>query len=262
MARKRMVDPGIWQSQDYGNLSVLAKLIFIGLFSQADDHGYGRANPQFIKSVLFPYDDQITKKDIEKSLSEIASHMSILFYRSDGNEYYHLTNWLTWQKVDRPQPSKLPTPEYGSAMYREQFDDTSPNVLRTVPDDKAEQTGRYSKHFEGFWDIYPRKEGKADAYGKYQARVKDGYSAEELITAARAYADRCSREKVELKYIKLAKTFLGPSTPFVDFLNKEVIVGGTHTSGTPGRIPGGRNALDDFDDDGNYIGSGASGVEQ
>ena len=29
MARKRMIDPGIWQSEDYGKLSNLAKVVFI-----------------------------------------------------------------------------------------------------------------------------------------------------------------------------------------------------------------------------------------
>ena len=35
MARKRMIDPSIWQSEDFGKLSTLAKIVFIGLFSLA-----------------------------------------------------------------------------------------------------------------------------------------------------------------------------------------------------------------------------------
>ena len=44
MARKRMIDPGIWQSEDFAKMSTLGKLVFIGLFSNADDEGRGRAN--------------------------------------------------------------------------------------------------------------------------------------------------------------------------------------------------------------------------
>ncbi len=33
MARKRMIDPNIWQSEDFSKLSTLGKLVFIGLFS-------------------------------------------------------------------------------------------------------------------------------------------------------------------------------------------------------------------------------------
>lgn len=59
VARKRMISPNIWYSEDYSKLSKLARLVFIGMFSQADDYGYGRANPVFLKSLLFPYDEDI-----------------------------------------------------------------------------------------------------------------------------------------------------------------------------------------------------------
>lgn len=54
MARKRMIDPNIWDSEDFGKLSDLSKLVFIGLFSLADDEGRGRCNPGYLKSKLFP----------------------------------------------------------------------------------------------------------------------------------------------------------------------------------------------------------------
>jgi len=120
MARKRILDPGIWQSQDFGNLTTLAKLVFIGLFSQADDEGRGRANPQYIKNTLFPYDEDLKRKDIESAFSEIAKNMSIVFYESDGGEYYALTHWEVWQKVDKPQKSKLPEPQGNSRNFTEQ----------------------------------------------------------------------------------------------------------------------------------------------
>ena len=68
MARKRMIDPNIWQSEDFGKLSLLAKIVFIGLFSNADDEGRGRANPVYLKSTLFPYEESMRSADIEKNL--------------------------------------------------------------------------------------------------------------------------------------------------------------------------------------------------
>lgn len=78
----------------------------------------------------------------------------------------------------------------------------------------------YSKPFEEFWELYPRKSDKAQAYKKYKARIKDGFSPEELMSAAKNYAEWCVRERIEEKYIKYGKTFLGESTPFLDFLPK------------------------------------------
>lgn len=108
MARKRMIDPGIWASEDFGSLSTLAKLVFIGLFSNADDEGYGRAKPIYVKSILFPYDEDIRVADVDKTLKEIASKMSVTFFNGEnGNRYYKLDNWLKWQVIQKPVPSKI-----------------------------------------------------------------------------------------------------------------------------------------------------------
>lgn len=137
MARKRMIDPNIWQSEDFSKLKTLSKLVFIGLFSNADDYGYGRAKAAYIKSILFPYDEDIRTTDIEKSLDEIAANMSIVFYRSgNGNEYYSLKNWSKWQKVDKPSASIIPPIDDNSEIIRGTVREHSENVQETVPPNK------------------------------------------------------------------------------------------------------------------------------
>ncbi len=125
MARKRMIDPSIWQSEDFSRLSTLGKLVFIGLFSLADDEGRGRCNPVYLKSTLFPYEEGIRSADIDKTLSEISSNMSVIFYSCDGSSYYSLYNWNTWQKIDRPSESKIP--EYNSEVMQRLFVEQSSN---------------------------------------------------------------------------------------------------------------------------------------
>lgn len=110
MARKRMISPEIWESSSFSKLSDFAKLIFIGLISNADDSGKGKANPGYIRSKLFPNDEDRRVTDIKKALSEIALTMSITFYEVEGDNFYLLTNWARWQKIDRPTPSKIPDP--------------------------------------------------------------------------------------------------------------------------------------------------------
>ena len=78
----------------------------------------------------------------------------------------------------------------------------------------------YTCAFEALWKAYPRKKEKAGAYRCYKARLADGFSEDELETAVKRYADECQRQKTEQKYIKLAATFLGPSTPFMDYLGE------------------------------------------
>lgn len=146
MARKRMIDPNIWQSEDFSKLTTLAKLIFIGLFSLADDEGRGRCNPVYLKSTLFPYEEGIRSADIDKTLSEISSNMSVLFYSHDGSNYYSLYNWNTWQKIDKPSASKIP--EYIENKSILLFDESSTNARRVVSPNKKENKNINRKEIE------------------------------------------------------------------------------------------------------------------
>lgn len=134
MARKRMIDPNIWQSEDFGKLSTLAKIVFIGLFSLADDEGRGRCNPVYLKSTLFPYEENIRSADINKTLSEISSNMSVILYSYNGSSYYSLLSWDTFQKIDRPSQSKIP--EYNENTMELLFDEHSTNNRRAVVPNK------------------------------------------------------------------------------------------------------------------------------
>lgn len=138
MARKRMIDPNMWQSEDFGKLSLLAKIVFIGLFSNADDEGRGRANPVFLKSILFPYNEGMRSADIEKALCEISSNMSVVFYSCDGSNYYSLYNWNIWQKIDKARSSELPAFDETDSNIRRIFDEDSSKASRKVPPKRIE----------------------------------------------------------------------------------------------------------------------------
>lgn len=79
---------------------------------------------------------------------------------------------------------------------------------------------RYSKTFEDWWDIYPRKVGKGEAYKKYNTRLKDGWSPNELLEAAKNYRNDVQRTHTEKCYIKHPKTFLSDTLPFTDFIKR------------------------------------------
>lgn len=150
MARKRMIDPSIWINEDFGTLSSLAELVFIGLFSIADDEGRGKASPAYIKAVLFPYKDDLRIADIEKTLSEISSKMSVIFYSCDGNMYYTLTSWNTFQKIDKPTESKIPAYDENNSQIRLLFAECSSKPRRQfvpnrIEDNKKEKEEKRNK---------------------------------------------------------------------------------------------------------------------
>ena len=85
---------------------------------------------------------------------------------------------------------------------------------------KQKKSESYSNDFESFWEIYPRKSDKGSAYKKYLTRLKDGWSPEQLLTAAKKYRAQIVANRTDQKYIKLCKTFLSDTTPFADYLTK------------------------------------------
>lgn len=126
------------------------------------------------------------------------------------------------QRPPVPEPEDVPSAEIPQ--------DSPPDNPQTVPeksDDPPEplkpekKFSKYGPEFEEFWKAYPRSEGKGEAFKKYQARRKDGWSAEELLMAAQNYAIRCRKLRTEKQYIKHPKTFLSDSTPFVDYIPKK-----------------------------------------
>lgn len=121
MARRRMIDPNIWNSEDVSKLDYFERLMLIGLFSNADDFGKGRANPSYLRSTIFPYDD-IELDVIETALRNITEHIHVQFYSVEGNQYYIFANWFKWQTVQKKQKSNIPDPvENHSLLSTESF---------------------------------------------------------------------------------------------------------------------------------------------
>lgn len=86
---------------------------------------------------------------------------------------------------------------------------------------KKERNNKYTCAFEEFWQAYPRKKDKGNAFKKFNARLNSGFSEVELIGAAKKYAAECASNQTEEKYIKHPATFLSDSLPFMEYIEKE-----------------------------------------
>jgi hypothetical protein len=96
-------------------------LLFIGLWSFADDSGRGRGALAALSGALFPYDGDMLKK-LPSLLDELAKEKMVRLYKAeDGNTYYEVLNWLKHQKIEKPSKSKFPP-----------FPEHSPNTPRNV----------------------------------------------------------------------------------------------------------------------------------
>jgi hypothetical protein len=147
MARKRMIDPEFWTDEKLGSCNRNERLFFMGLISNADDEGFGRANVKLLKSTIFPYDDDLKVKDIEGVLITLITKKLVFVYVIDGQEFYYLPNFLKHQVINKPTPSKLPKcPEKAEEIQLPHYygSDTTP-----LPPNRIEVKRKEEKGIEG-----------------------------------------------------------------------------------------------------------------
>lgn len=108
-ARIRTIKPEFWQSENVARCSLLARLLFLGLVSNADDDGRLRGAPAIVRATVFPY-DEITLDEVSRALDELSTRALAVLYTVDGDHYIALPGWHKHQRIDRPSKSTLPPP--------------------------------------------------------------------------------------------------------------------------------------------------------
>lgn len=188
-------------------------------------------------------DTGYSKDTIERLFRRFSDVHKVAFYSSETHEVllvnWHKYNWTSSEKYRKPLETQIrniknesfreylyklfENEDRVSIPYQYPIDticiDTS-NANTITNTNNINNKNIYSISFENIYNEYPRKGEKKKAYGCFQARLKEGYSEEELLIATKKYAEQCKKENREQRYIKLAPTFFGVNTPFVDYLPK------------------------------------------
>ena len=124
MARIRTIKPDFFRSDDVAQLSYRARLTWVGLWTYVDDEGRGKDNARIIKGDLWPLEDDVTHKDVERDLNELTKAGRIRRYEVDGEKYLLILKWTDHQRIAKPTASKLPPPNES---------DTTPEPSQTIP---------------------------------------------------------------------------------------------------------------------------------
>ncbi|MBT9131207.1 MAG: hypothetical protein DDT41_01511 [candidate division WS2 bacterium] len=173
MAKKgRMIDPLLWEDEDFGALTDKAKILFISCFSNADDEGRLSANLSNLKAMAFRF-EEMTNRKVDELLKELQCALrNFKVYQVDNHNYIQLLRWKEYQKIriDRFTPSKIPP--YDNVLSTDNQLTTKPqptdNQLSTncQPDGsnfatqvklskvKLSKDNISSNDFEMFWNIY------------------------------------------------------------------------------------------------------------
>lgn len=110
MARARNIKPGFFANEYLAELSPHARLLFIGLWTEADREGRLEWRPKKIRAAIFPYEDV----DIYALMDELEGCPDkVVFRYCQGDaSYIQITNWHRHQKPHiREAESKIPAPD-------------------------------------------------------------------------------------------------------------------------------------------------------
>lgn len=111
MARKRMIDPSLWSDDGFAELTPRQQVLYIGLFSTADDAGKLKGSPTSIALALPAVYMATPLAEVAADLDAVIDRMTkVERYTVKGTVYLRFANYGDWQKIDHPSPSKLPDP--------------------------------------------------------------------------------------------------------------------------------------------------------
>ncbi len=100
MARIRSIKPEFFTSLSIADLSVPARLHFIGLWTHVDDDGRALDDARLLKAAIWPLDDSMTNVKVAKLQDELEAHGRIIRYEADGRRCIQIVGWHH-QKINR-----------------------------------------------------------------------------------------------------------------------------------------------------------------
>ena len=110
MTRSRTLRPSFFSSFSLAEVSRDARLLFAGLWVEADDDGRLIDSPRALAGAIFPHDDDVTVAHITAWIDDLERIGVVRRYSTSHGRYLVVTNFKEHQKPPRPAPSRLPEP--------------------------------------------------------------------------------------------------------------------------------------------------------
>ena len=102
MPRIRTIKPQFWLDERLGSVPRDARLLYIGLWNLSDDHGVFEWRPARIRIQLFPYDEDITTKDIDSWLTNLVKTKDVYQFQTEAGQFGYIPTFLHHQEIKNP----------------------------------------------------------------------------------------------------------------------------------------------------------------
>lgn len=218
MANRRMFSLDVVDTDKFLDMPATSQNLYFHLGMRADDDGFV-SNPKKITKLVNCGNDDLNVLISRGFVIALEDGIVVIRHWKQNN---YIQNDRYRPTIYQSQRAALSVNGGAYELDTECIQPVSKlEAQDSIGKSKDSISNEYSVHFEKFWSAYPRKKEKAKTYKAYCARLKNGFSEEELLQAAKGYAAECRKDKQAEKYIKLGSTFLSASTPFTDYLDNE-----------------------------------------
>ena len=132
MARQRTIAPGYFRNEDLASCSLLARLLFSGMWCWADREGRLEDRPKRLKAEILPYDEA----DGEELVAELTERGFLRRYEANGVRVIRIVNFHKYQKPHpREAPSTLPAETEPEPIQAEATPKADPGPTPGEPQD-------------------------------------------------------------------------------------------------------------------------------
>jgi hypothetical protein len=200
MARIRSIHPGLFTDEAFMSLSLLARVVLPGLWTECDDQGVFAWKTQTLKARLLPGDNA----DMAAVLAELEAADFIRAFSHGGRPFGAMRNFRKYQRPKRP--SHVHTLPAELRAYVGLSDDMSPPLPHLFShaaetpaqrEEGEEEEGEEIKHtvrdgdagFEEFWKSFdpPKNARKPEARRAWAATAELRPPLRELLGAVAGY---------------------------------------------------------------------------
>lgn len=108
MPRIRTTKPEHWNDKELVNISLPAHLLWIGTWNFSDDEGIFENDPSLLRSQVFPRRTDIRLEQVSQWLGQLVKARFLVPFAHNGQGYYICRTFKAHQRIDKPQPSKIP----------------------------------------------------------------------------------------------------------------------------------------------------------
>lgn len=211
MAERRMFTQKIVDSDAFLDMPLSTQCLYFHLNMRADDDGFVN-NPRKIQRMIGASDDDLKLLIAKRFIFGFESGVIVI-------KHWRMHNLI---RKDRYHPSQyqeelmtLGIKDNGS--YTEAGNQLATtwqpvgNQLATEVSIGKDRIGKdridYAGEFIPIWKMYPRKQGKDNAYKAFVKARKAGETVEAITDGLKAYLKYIEAEKVEPKFIKQGSTW-------------------------------------------------------